>query len=288
VKITRGELKKIIKEEATRLLKEGAPPQIHMGISGDEFRRYSPRDDVGTADDVSELQARMDMLPEKYYVVDVVNDISGFREYVQKRGETPNGGQAVVPLITKVSRDGTRTTYFKTAHSNSYGRMEVETEQGLEEGWWEDAKRGVDKVAGTKLSKKSKKLAKDRRANSQARAKEMEDDSEHASMHDPSSMHYDKEAANQRGLDRIQVRKDKDEEEAWADAKGRVAQQDRDSEKERELKDKELKKKISRGTPRGGRRMNMDTFGGAKFEGIDRDELKEIIKKELAKVLQGK
>ena len=165
--------------------------------------------------------------------------------------------------------------------------IEEEIEQGLEEGWWDDTLRSVDKVAGTKMSKKSKRLAKQRRDASLARAKEMEADAEHARIHDPSSMHYDKEAALQRDRDRTQARKDKAEEEAWAASKGRLAKADRDREKERELKDKELKKKIGRGAPRGGRRMNMDTFGGAKFESIDRDELKKIVQEELAKVLQG-
>jgi len=126
MKITRRYLRKIIQEEVTQLLKEGAPHEIRMGISSGEFERYSPRDDVGTAEDAAMLQDRMDMLDNKYHVVDAENELPGFIKYVQKREETPNGGEAVVLLRTIEDRSGARTAYFKTAHSNHYGRMRVE------------------------------------------------------------------------------------------------------------------------------------------------------------------
>ena len=173
--------------------------------------------------------------------------------------------------------------------------IEEEIEQGLEEGWWDDTLRSVDKVAGTKMSKKSKRLAKQRRDASLARAKEMEADAEHARIHDPSSMHYDKEAALQRDRDRTQARKDKAEEEAWAASKGRLAKADRDREKERKRKLKGDPKVYTPGgvdddpwnkTHRVSNRAGSGNMGYG--ESIDRDELTKAIREELAKVLQGK
>ena len=135
----------------------------------------------------------------------------------------------------------------------------------------------VDKVAGTEMSKNTrfkKALGKQQDAW----------DTQNAEAEAATAAHNTPEAIAARQADREYEK----EMEDWRAAGARVKAQDRDWEKERQLKDKELKKKISRGAPRGGHRMNMDTFGGAKFEGIDRDELKKAIKEELAKVLQGK
>jgi hypothetical protein len=132
----------------------------------------------------------------------------------------------------------------------------------------------VDKVAGTEMSKSTRRRKSLNKWKQDHDAEQGASDAATAARNTP-------EAIAARQADREYEA----EQEEWRAAKGRVAQQDRDSEKERELKDKELKKKIGRA--RTGK-MNVDTFGGVKFEDIDRDALKKAIKEELAKVLQGK
>jgi len=114
MKITKQQLKKIIKEEISKILNEN----VEMNINKNEFRHFSGRDDVFTTDDVRLIQQA---LGEQYYVIDP-DDRSGFIKYVQRQEETPNGGEAVVPLIT-IEQRGQRINYFKTAQSHIYGKI---------------------------------------------------------------------------------------------------------------------------------------------------------------------
>ena len=145
----------------------------------------------------------------------------------------------------------------------------------------DDVMYKVDKVAGTGMSKQARQRKAIAKWSRDHDAKVADQEAAHAAANTP-------EAIAARRKQREEDERAEREREADAASSARLAKADRDREKERELKDKELKKKIGRGAPRGGRRMNMDTFGGAKFESIDRDELKKIVQEELAKVLQGK
>jgi hypothetical protein len=133
----------------------------------------------------------------------------------------------------------------------------------------------VDKVAGTEMSKSTRRQKSLNKWQQDNAANQAASDAATAARNTP-------EAIAARQADREYEK----EMEDWRAAGARVKAQDREGEKERQRKDKELKKKISRGAPRG--KMNVDTFGGVKFEDIDRDELKKAIQEELAKALQGK
>tara|TARA_Y100000310_G_scaffold26747_1_gene25499 strand:- start:212 stop:1555 length:1344 start_codon:yes stop_codon:yes gene_type:complete len=124
-KIKKSQLVKIIAEEMSKMLKENVD-----WIDRSEWKSNQPtgRDD---AYEPSDLQLVRDALGPAYYVVDHEN-MDEFRNYVQKKGSKgPNGEEVVVLLSTVSSPDAGRTNYFKTAHTNKYGKV-VETEDGDE------------------------------------------------------------------------------------------------------------------------------------------------------------
>ena len=126
MKITEARLREIIKEEIQHMVNEGAPHNVYMGISSDEFRGRKPSGDDSM--DRKMLQDRFEMMgPGKYHVIDPERDVPGFIRFVQKREDTPNGGEAVVLLVGQDDRGGGRTIYFKTAHTHKYGKMYIDS-----------------------------------------------------------------------------------------------------------------------------------------------------------------
>ena len=73
-----------------------------------------------TPEDFEALQAAMG---DKYYVIDAGNDTPGFIKYVQRREETPNGGEPVLELEMYETWGGQRVLYFKTADTHNYGKF---------------------------------------------------------------------------------------------------------------------------------------------------------------------
>ena len=126
MKITESRLREIIKEEISSIVSEGAPHNVYMPIGADEFRGRKPSGDDSM--DRKMLQDRFDLdRPGRYHVIDPDRDVPGFIRFVQKREDTPNGGEAVVLLVGQNDRGGGRTIYFKTAHTHKYGKMYIDS-----------------------------------------------------------------------------------------------------------------------------------------------------------------
>jgi hypothetical protein len=116
-KIKKSQLVKVIAEEMSKMLKEDVE-----WIDRSEWKSNQPsgRDDVY---EPSDLKYVRDALGPEYYVVDH-EDMGEFRNFVQKKGaEGPNGEEVVVLLSTVSSPDAGRTNYFKTAHTDKYGKV---------------------------------------------------------------------------------------------------------------------------------------------------------------------
>jgi len=124
MKIKKSQLVKVIAEEMSKMLAEGVE-----WIDRSEWKSNQPSG-RGDAYEPSDLQLVRDALGPEYYVVDH-EDMGEFRNFVQKKGaEGPNGEEVVVLLSTVSSPDAGRTNYFKTAHTDKYGKV-IGMEGGL-------------------------------------------------------------------------------------------------------------------------------------------------------------
>jgi len=117
MKLTKTQLKQIIKEELSSVMSEmaGGAEEIERHVwFGDPERKdvYDPSIDVPL------VQGAMG---EKYYVIDPL-DTAVFRKYINQKQEGPDGREIIVPLNTYV-KQGQRVNYFKTAHTNVYYRL---------------------------------------------------------------------------------------------------------------------------------------------------------------------
>jgi hypothetical protein len=173
---------------------------------------------------------------------------------------------------------------MKVARGELKKMIGEEIEQALEEGWWEDAKRGVDKKLGTKMSHRTRSADKEKARLAAIKAGDQTDQDER-DEHDPDSLHYDPAAVQSR-QDRLkQMDADRREKEAAAappKRTGTTRDQLRRSRGKHDKYDPDPYNKTHRVSNRAGS-GNMG-YG----ESIDRGELKKIIKEKLAKVLQGK
>ena len=165
-----------------------------------------------------------------------------------------------------------------------------EIKQGLEEGWWEDAKRGVDKKLGTKFSHRTKSADLAREMSDAKKAVEQAElDAKNAL--DPDSLHYDPEKAQALKDKWHQSRKDYYDKKASAAAAQRSAERSRDQ-------NRKPPEELDVYTPGGvdddpwNKKHRVSNLAGSgnmgSGESIDRDELKKAVQEELAKVLQGK
>jgi hypothetical protein len=171
--------------------------------------------------------------------------------------------------------------------------IEEEIDQALEEGWWEDAKRGVDKKLGTKFSHRTRSADREKASRAAIKATDQADQDER-DAHDPDSLHYDPEKAQARKDRWHQSRKDHYDKIADEEAAQQSAERSRDQNRKppEDDDDREVNpwgRKLGIPGTKSHRVSNSAGSGNMGYgESIDRDELKKAIKEELAKVLQGK
>ena len=126
MKITKSQLKRIIKEEFKAAMAEGDRGSRIQWTNYDRSPSGTGwRDDVYNAEDEKSIQQA---LGPEYYVVKYQYGVSGeagpemqetarqeFRKYVQRPTSGPNGEIVVMPQKT-LENEGGRVHYFKRAH----------------------------------------------------------------------------------------------------------------------------------------------------------------------------
>ena len=116
MKIKQSQLKNIIFEEMSKILREGV-----KWIDAHSVPQVMGRDDLY---EPSDLKFVRDSLGPEYYVVDPDN-VDEFNRFARKPGTTgPDGEEVVVLLHTISSPETGRENYFKTAHRPwKYGKV---------------------------------------------------------------------------------------------------------------------------------------------------------------------
>ena len=111
-------------------------------VAKHKLRRYQVREPLMDPRDISSIQKALDDLMASgsvglhsaysaleedtgYLVVDPFGD--DFSRYTKWPKENPPGGETVVVPLTTYELEGKRINYFKTVHSDKYGKLEEDT-----------------------------------------------------------------------------------------------------------------------------------------------------------------